>query len=68
LLIVEPSFLFAKVGSQHQPIHLLLARGDVSAWLLMAMYITEVVCSAWFIRDAMRDLSRLPALSTPHHD
>lgn len=61
LLIVEPSFLFAKVGSQHQPIHLLLARGNGSAWLLMVMYITEVVCSAWFIRRAMRDLSRLPA-------
>jgi hypothetical protein len=60
LLIVEPSFLFAEVGNQHQPIHVLLVRGNGSAWLLMAMYIMELVCSAWFIRDAMRDLHDSP--------
>ncbi len=60
LLIVEPSFLFAKVGNQHQPIHVLLARGNGSAWLLMAMYLIELVCSAWFIREALRDLRYSP--------
>ncbi len=59
-LIVEPSFLFAKVGNRHQSIHLLLAQGDGSAWLLMTMYVIEFVCSVWFIRDALRDLNRLP--------
>jgi hypothetical protein len=60
LLIVEPSFLFAKVGNQHQPIHVLLMQGDSNAWLLIAMYIVELVCSAWFIHVATSDLRHPP--------
>lgn len=63
LLIVEPSFLFARVGDRHQTIHALLAHGDASAWLLIAMYIVELVCSAWFIHISIQDLRRLHTLS-----
>jgi hypothetical protein len=61
LLIVEPSFLFARVGGRHQSIHALLAQGDGSAWLLMAMYIVELFCSAWFVCVSMGEL-RCPAI------
>ena len=61
LLIVEPSFLFDRVGERHQSIHVLLMQGDGSAWLLMAMYIVELFCSAWFIWVSIRDLQR-PAI------
>jgi hypothetical protein len=29
-------------------------------WLLMAMYIVELACSAWFIYVAMKDLRQSP--------
>lgn len=60
LLIVEPSFLFAKVGNQHRPIHVLLTQGHSGTWLLMAMYIVELACSVWFIHVAIKDLRQSP--------
>jgi hypothetical protein len=59
LLIVEPSFLFDRVGSHHLPIHAMLLRGYGDAWLLMLMYLLELICCSWFAWLAIREVRRL---------